>query len=222
MSYGSGMEHWNTFVLSEATWTFFWGKPQLMPTESAVTYQFSCSFGFHLIQKYSFYLLKSLPLTCMHFLGKARFIHGSSKFQIHQHVSTKHKHSLSAVSHKLTVRSSRLLVTPDTSNTSSPSTGWQRADAILREILIFFLTWLSIERGVSHELGPTKASGYRFTLCHWDSIYTLVYVYELNGYHNLKMKNICTVTSQNSHTCALWCDITHLDNGKALEENSSL
>lgn len=157
----------------------------------------------------------------MCFLGQAVFTHGNSKFQIHQCVSTKHKHASSAGLHKLTVRSTRLLVTPDTSNTSNPSTDWQRADTISREILIFFLMWLSTEWdfGVSHELDPTKTSGDSFTLCHWDSIYTLVHFYDLNGYHYLKMKNTCIVTSQNSHTFALQHDITHLDNGKAREKS---
>lgn len=168
--------------------------------------------------------LKSRPLRYMCFLGQAVFTYGNSKFQIHSCVPTKHKHTSSAGLHKLIVRSTRLLVTPDTSDTANPSTGWQRADAILREILIFFLICLSTEwdLGVSHELHPSEASGDSFTLCYWASIYTLVYWYELNGYHNLKMKTTCTVTSQNSQIFALWCDITHLDNGKAQEEKSSL
>lgn len=178
----------------------------------------------YLIQKYSFCPLKSQPLRLCVFLGRLCLHMATLKFQIHQCVYTKHKHTLSAGFQKLTVRSTRLLVTLDTSDTSNPSTGWQRADAILREILIFFLMWLSIEwdLGVSHEPDPTKASGASFTLCHWDSIYTLVYLYELNGYHNLKIKDTCIVTSQNSHTFAFWCDITHLDNGKTQEEKFSL
>lgn len=200
-----------------------------MPTEPAVAYQFPCLFGFYLIQKYSFCLLKSLPLTYVHFLWQAVFTHGNSKFQIHQCVSTKRKHTSSAASHKLTERSTRLLVAPGTSDTSNPSTGWQRAVAISREILIFFLMWLSIElqTKVRFRIFPWARPHQSF----WWQFYSvplrqylhsLVYLCELNGYHNLKMKNTCIVTSQNSHTFALWRDITDLDSGKAQGKKSSL
>lgn len=154
-----------------------------MPTEPAVTYQFPCLFGFYLIQKYSFCLLKSLPLTYVHFLWQAVFTHGNSKFQIHQCVSTKGKHTSSAASHKLTERSTRLPVAPGTSDTSNPSTGWQRAVAISREILIFFLMWLSIELQTKVRFRsfpwarPHQSFWWQFTLCHWDSIYTLWFIY---------------------------------------------
>lgn len=136
-----------------------------------------------------------------------------------QRVSTKHKHTSSAGLHKLTVRSTRLPVTPDTSETSNLSTGWH-----LREILIFLLIWLSAEGdlGVSHELDPTKASGDSFILCHWYTVYTLWFIY-MNWMDSIASKwKSLALSLHRSVTFALWHHITHLDNGKAAEEKHSL